>query len=146
MKHLWEVGYFLRLLRAKLKYGEMSRSPLRLLRVEWQGDAVECDWMARPPDPWDADLPVPIRERNESLQSLKDAMTVRDVVFSALPGVRTAKLRVYREVPHEPLHLIIAGSLSREDSPPIRIPSLVMRAKLSGLTFCLNDGVLGDLE
>ena len=146
MKGLWELGHFLRTVRARMKHGELSRGPLRLLRVEWVGKTGECDWMARPPDIWDADLPSDIRERHASLQALKDAMAMRDLFFFALPDVRKAVFRTYRESPREPPELIIVGALTRDAPAPERVASVAMRAKLYGFRFVLDDGVLEPLQ
>jgi hypothetical protein len=35
-------------LRIQLRFGRLSRAPLRLLRVEWRGDHVNCDWNSLP--------------------------------------------------------------------------------------------------
>jgi hypothetical protein len=130
-----------------MRYGELSRSGLKLLRVEWRDDTAACDWIARPPDPWDFDLRVDVRERTESLQALLDAIALRKALFSALPGIRSASLRGYRRYAADELPcLIIVGAVERDNEPPIRVPSLVMRAKLCGLHFSLHDGVLEALD
>ena len=41
--------------------------------------------------------------------------------------------------------LIITGTVTREDKPPLRVSSIAMQAKLCGLHFTLEDGVLGTL-
>jgi hypothetical protein len=139
MKALWEVVTFVRLMRARMRFGEFSRAPLRLLRVELRGREAECDWMARPPDVWDAGLRQPVRERNESLQALADAIAVRDLLFDALPHLDMAVLRAFRpSAAREPPELIIAGSVHRDDPEVYERASLVMRAKLSGFRFCLE--------
>jgi hypothetical protein len=139
MKALWEVVSFVRLMRARMRFGEFSRAPLRLLRVELRGQEAECDWMARPPDVWDAGLRQPVRERNESLQALADAIAVRDLLFDALPHLDMAVLRAFRpSAAREPPELIIAGSVHRDDPEVYERASLVMRAKLSGFRFCLE--------
>ena len=50
MRPLWEVADFVRSMRRQMRFGEFSRSPLRLLRVELREDTAECDWILRPPD------------------------------------------------------------------------------------------------
>ena len=69
-----------------------------------------------------------------------------DLVFSALPGVDTAALRASRpSAAREPPEIVIARSVSRE-APVTRLSSLVMRAKLYGFQFDLNDGALQRLR
>ena len=102
--------------------------------------------MARASDPWDSDLPIAVAEQNQALQALQDAMTVREFLFAALPEVRSANFRVYRPAEGEPVELIIAGTVTREDEPLPAVRSLVMRAKLCGLRFSLSDGVFEALS
>jgi hypothetical protein len=88
-----------------------------------------------------------VRERNESLQALLDAMALRQALFSALPGIRSASLRAYRRsTSDESPRLIIVGDVERANEPPIRVPSLAMRARLCGFCFSLHDGVLEALD
>jgi hypothetical protein len=116
-----------------------------MLRLEWRGDTLECEWIARPADPWDASLPTGIAERNQTVQALRDAMKIRGLVFDMLTEVNSAKFRVYRQSGTE-AELIITGTVAREDQPPPRVSSVVMRAKLYGLRFWLADGVLSRLQ
>jgi hypothetical protein len=146
MKELWEVGYFLRALRAKLKFGELSRAPLRLLRFNLEGQTAECDWLARPADMWDETLPRQVRERHTSMQALHDAIAIRELTFALLPDVRTADLRVFRQSAREPPLLIIAGTTARQEPEVTKVTSPVMRAKLYGFRFWLDDGVLVSLQ
>ena len=142
---LSQIGWFIRSLRIQMRFGALSRAPLRLLRLELQGDVVECEWMARPPDPWDADLPPAIGEHNASLQALEDALAVRELLFYLLPGVDGAIFRVYRPSTHDQPELIITGTVTRED-PNVKVLSLAMRAKLCGFRFWLDEGILGTLQ
>jgi hypothetical protein len=145
MNPLWELADLVRQIRRQLRFGELSRAQLRMLRLEWRGDTLECEWMARPADPWDASLPDGVAERNQTVQALRDAMQIRDLVFDMLTEVNSAKFRVYRQSGAE-AELIITGTVAREDQPPPRVSSVVMRAKLYGLRFWLADGVLGTLQ
>ena len=143
MRALWELGDFVRAMRREMRFGELSRTPLRLLSLEWHSDSVKCEWMARPADVWDADVSHLIRERKVTEQALKDAIAIRDLLFSVLPGITSANLRVYRE--GEPPELVIAGSVTR-DSPALNgIRSLAMRVKLCGLHFQMENGKLEPL-
>ena len=146
MRPLWEVADFVRATRRQMRFGEFSRAPLRLLRLELRDDTVECDWMARPPDVWDDGLRHSERDRNESLQALTDAIAMRNVLFDALPDVESAVLRVFRQPAREPPELIILGTVSREAPAVHRVSSLVMRAKLYGFCFCFEDGFLRPLR
>lgn len=134
------VGQFINRLQTRMRHGQASRAPLRLLRLELRGDALECEWIARPPDAWDADLPNHVAGRNESWQALDDALTIRQLIFSLLPDVRRAILRAYRG-PDRPDGLIIEGKVSPGEEP-VRVLSLTMRAKLNGFRFCIENGVL----
>lgn len=145
MKALWEAADFLRRLRRRLRFGELSRARLQLLRMEVRGDTAECEWIARPPDPWDFDLPADIAHRNHTFQALRDAIAIRELMFDMISDIQTAKLRVYRQSGSS-AELIITGTVSREDQPPFRVSSIAMQAKLCGLHFTLEDGVLGALS
>jgi len=142
MKPLWEAADFVRRVRRQLRFGDLSRAPLRLLRLELRGDLAECEWMARPPDPWDVDLRAGVAQRNQTLQALQDALAVRELMFDMLSEVRSAKFRVYRQLANDSAELIITGTVAREDQPPLKVSSVAMRAKLCGFHFSLEEGVL----
>lgn len=142
MKQLWEADDFVRNLYRRLRFGEFSREPLKLLRLELRRDEAECEWIARPADPWDADLPPSMGERNASLQALEDSLAVRSLLFAAVPSVSSAVFRVYRHIEPEHSELIITGTVTRDDEAAANVCSLAMRAQLCGLRFWLADGVL----
>jgi hypothetical protein len=143
MKPFWEAADFIRGLRRQMRFGELSRAPLRMLRMEMTEDRAECDWVARPADIWDSDLPSREGDRNASEQALRDAIRIRELVFAALPKVETAILRSLRPAGgREPPEVIITGITTREAPPVLRVPSLVMRAKLCGFHFAMEDGIL----
>jgi hypothetical protein len=102
--------------------------------------------MARPPDAWDAQLSAAVIQRNQTLQALQDALSVRDLLFYALSEVSTAKLSVYRSTLGGSADLIITGTVSRDDPSPFRVSSIAMRAKLCGFRFSLDDGMLSSLQ
>ena len=97
MKELWEAGEFIRKLRRRMFYGEFSRGHLRLLRLEVRTDGAELNWLARPADVWAVNLPRHIRDRDISLQAVKDAIGLRDLFFAALTDVEVAEFKAFRQ-------------------------------------------------
>jgi hypothetical protein len=150
VKGLLHVADFVRKLRAQMRFGELSRAPLRLLRLQLWPETAECDWMARSCDEWDAALPRRERERRASFQALQDALAIREMLFGVLPGVRSAELKSFRQSDRqsarEPPELVIFGTVTREAVPVEKVASPVMRAKLYGFRFFLDDGVLKRME
>jgi hypothetical protein len=147
MRLLWEISDFARAMNRELKFGELSRAPLRLLRLEWRGETVECEWLARRGDEWDQDLPMQLSGRNASEQALLDAIAMRDLLFDALPAVGAATLRVFRPTAEGTTHdQIIVGAVTRGEEIPRNVSSTAMRAKLLGFRFWLHDGVLEALQ
>ena len=140
------LGTFVRQLKLQARFGALSRARLRLLRVQIEGERAECDWLARPPDVWDSNLPAAVGKRNASVQALKDAIAVRQLLFRALPELQDAALRVYRQTALGALELIIAGTVTRAERPSKAVRSLAMRAKLLGLRFWMDEGVLENLH
>jgi hypothetical protein len=142
MRLLWGIADFGREVHRQMRFGELSRAPLQLLRFEWRGDVAECDWMARPADEWDRDVPRQVSDANVSEQALRDAIAMRELLFHALPGVGTASLRVFRESSRGTRDLIIAGLVTRGEVVSRNVPSTAMRAKLLSFQFWLQDGFL----
>jgi hypothetical protein len=142
VKQVFDIGYFFRALQVQMRFGDLSRAPLRLLRLELRGDTAECDWIARAADQWDGDIPRQARGENVSTQALEDAIAVRKLLFTSLPGVEKALFRVFRESAAGEVELIITGTVTREQQAARNISSLVMRAKLLGLQFWIEDGIL----
>ena len=145
MRHLCELGDFVRRMRTHTRFGDLSRAHLKLLRFELHGDEAECNFVARRADPWDAGLPAGVAERNVSAQALRDAISIRALLFQMLPDISKAVLRVYR-LTGESLELVITGVVRREEQAPATVRSLAMRAKLCGLQFWLDDGILESLH
>jgi hypothetical protein len=146
IKQLCDIRDFVLRLRVQLRFGRLSRAPLRLLRLEWRGDHVDCDWLARPQDEWDRDLPTRVGEGNASLQALEDAVGMRELLFYVLNDISNATFRVYRQVTESPPELIITGTVERPEPVRRLDDSLAMRAKMCGLQFCLDDGKLLPLQ
>jgi hypothetical protein len=138
MKELWEAADFVRNLHRRLRFRGLAHVSLNLLRLELRGDQAECEWLARP-DP-SAD------ERIASVQALEDSLAVRKLLFTAMPSLSNAVLRVYRQVEPEHTELIITGTVTRGEQVTDKVCSPAMRAKLYGLRFWLEDGVLGGLQ
>jgi hypothetical protein len=145
MKALSDAASFLRKARRKLRFGALSREPLLLLRFEWKGDSVECDWLMRPADRWDKDLPVHVARENQTLQALRDALNLREEVFKAFPAVVNAELHMFRADADRRLELVMTGSVSRANGAFERVASLAMRARLCGFHFTLDEGVLAKM-
>ena len=145
-EYLHEVSLFLRDFRSRMRIGEHSRSPLRLIRLHLDQGTIWCDWVARDPDPWDRVLPERIGRRHASLQALKDAIDARSLIFRSVQGADYAQIRVYRRTGEKSLETIIFGSLRRHGGGFRHIHSLVMRAKLLGFRFRLDDEVLSPLR
>lgn len=141
-EQLYGLSHFLFRLRTQLRFGELTRAPLRLLRLQIAADVVECDWLARSADPWDADLPPRIGRSHSSLQTLRDAIDVRALLFHAIPDAETAYFRIYRENAAQMREIIVTGCAQRNDNSARTVHSLAMRAKVLGFRFRLEDGVL----
>lgn len=136
------VSYFLCRLRRQLRFGEFSRAPLALLRLQLLSDAVEFDWLARPPDPWDADLPKHIGMRHASLQTLRDAIDIRSALFHSFPSIETAYLRTFRDSRGKEREMIVTGCAQRNDNSSRWVHSLTMRARNLGFRFNLDGEIL----
>lgn len=140
MKPLFDTVDFLGRARRKMRSGAYSRESLMLLRVEWKGDCVECDWLMRPVDPWDRDIPEHLARENQTLQALRDALNLREIVFKSFPAVVNADLRMFRANEDHRLELVMRGSTSRFNEVFYRVASVAMRAKLCGFHFTLAEG------
>jgi hypothetical protein len=145
MKVLLHAADFLGKVRRRLRFGALSREPLLLLRFEWKGDSVECDWLMRPSDPWDKDLPEHMARENQTLQALRDAMSLREVIFESFPAVINAELRMFRADGEHRLELVMTGKVNRYNDVFQRVASVAMRAKLCGFNFTLNAGEMEGL-
>jgi hypothetical protein len=141
-EQLFGVSHFLFRLRTQLRFGELTRAPLKLLRLQIVADVVECDWQARSPDPWEADLPARLGRRHSSLQTLRDAIDVRALLFHAIPDADTVYLRIYRENAAQMREMVVTGCTQRNDNSARAVHSLAMRAKVLGFRFRLEDGIL----
>ena len=142
MRALTETAKFLRQARRGMRSGDLSREPLLLLRVEWKCDSVECDWLMRPIDPWDRYLPQHLARENQTLQSLRDALQLREIIFRCFPAVSIAHLRMFRADENHRLELVMTGSVTRTNETLHRVASLAMRARLCGFSFNLDNGAL----
>lgn len=142
MTELFDAMDFLERTRRRLRFGKLSREPLRLLRLEWKEIIVECDWLMRPPDPWDKFLPAGIADKQVSIQALRDALLLREMVFKAFPRTQHAELRMFRRRQDGSSEVLLTGSVSRSDQVLQRVPSVAMRARMCGFQFSMTQGVL----
>ena len=145
MRALTEIVQFLRRTRKQLRSGESSREPLHLLRVEWKGDLVECDWLMRPVDPWDKYIPPHLATENQTLQALRDALKLRKIILRSFPAVSLAHLRMFRVDENHRLELVMTGSVTRWDEEFHRVPSVMMRARMCGFRFTVAEGAMRGL-
>ncbi len=146
MTELMEVSDFLRTAHRKLRLGRFSRVPIELLRLEWKSNSVECDWLMRPSDPWDKDIPTRVAEEHLTLQALEDAICLRDLVFRCFSQVSTAELRMFRADADHGLDLVMTGTVNRSNEVMRRVSSLVMRARLCGFRFTLRGETLESMS
>jgi hypothetical protein len=145
MKILLDAADFLRRAHRRMRFGELSREPLELLRLEWKRESLECDWLMRPADPWDVDLSPRLVEENQTFQALRDALMLRNIVFASFPGVDSAELRMFRIGADGLPELVMSGSVVRTNEILERVASIAMRARLCGFRFTLNEGPLEKL-
>ena len=146
MKELWEAGEFFRRMRSRARFGELSRAHLRLWRLELRSDAAAFEWLARPADVWAANLPGHIRDRDVSMQAVRDAVSLREMFFATFPWIDEAGFKTFRQEAREAPRLIITGTVTRDTPPAPRVTSPVMKAKLCGFHFQMDDGVLVPLD
>ncbi len=141
-KRICGIGNFARGLTVQMKFGELTRAQLRLLRFHLKENVAECDWLARLPDPWDAGIRPDISDRHTSIQALSDAVQVRRLLFDRLPDLDAAYLRIYRQRSVHLRELIISGHVHRETPSFRSVHSIAMRAKLLGFRFSLENDAL----
>jgi hypothetical protein len=77
---------------------------------------------------------------------LQDAVALREMFFATIPGVQSAEFRTFRQEARESPRLIVIGTVTREMPAVPRVTSPVMRAKLCGFHFQMDDGVLEPLD
>jgi len=139
---LTRASHFIRDFRFRLRHGELSRAPLKMIRFQVEGGSIQCDWMPRAPDPWDMHLPATQQLKHSSLQALKDALNVRALLFDAFPDAESAEVRIFREYDDYRREIVITGLLHRNDNSARNVQSLVMRAKILGFRFRMEGDVL----
>lgn len=142
VKQLWKASQFLRGVRIQMRFGELSRAPLRLVRMQMIDTVVECDWLVRQPDPWDVDLSRNVQQRHATLQTLRDAIDVRALLFDFMPEMETVHLRAYQQTSNHERELIIEGYAQRNDHAARGVHSLAMRAKILGFRFDIDGNAL----
>lgn len=148
MTELFAIADFVRRARTLARFDDFSRSSLQLLRLEWRKSWAECDWLMRLPDPWDEHLPARFVQERETQQALRDALSLRNLIFEAFPSLDRAELRMFRRLANQQheLMLMMTGSLERADEVLPRVASVAMQAKLCGFRFTLAEGVLESMS
>jgi hypothetical protein len=142
MKPILDTIEFFHALHTQMRFGEFSRLPIRVHRFEVVEDSAECEWLMRPPDPWDVHLPTWRQQEHCTEQSLRDALKIRELIFSGFPQVVRAGLRMYREVEGSSPELMLLGDVERDARDIRSVASLAMRARLYGFRFSLAGGAL----
>ena len=142
MRAVIDTIEFFHAMRSQMRFGEFSRLPIEVDRFQMQGDAAECDWFIRRPDPWDVHLPPRLQQEHRTEQALHDALKIRELIFRGFPRVQRAGLRMYRAAEGGAPELMLVGEVERETGGPGRVASLVMRARLYGFRFSLTGGAL----
>jgi hypothetical protein len=138
MKPILDTIEFFHAMRSQMRFGEFSRLPIRLHRFEIVGDAAECEWFMRPPDPWDVHLPARVQQEHLTQQALRDGIKIRELIFRGFPEVQRAGLRMYRAMEGGSPELMMTGEVERETGGFGSVASLVMRARLYGFRFSLT--------
>jgi hypothetical protein len=134
-----DVSHFLLRLRVQLQYGRLSRAPIQLLRLQLAEEVVECDLLARAGDPWDADLPDRVARRHVTLQTLRDAIDLRALLFRSVPEAKDAYFRIYRKDEQGSRELVVAGNIHRNDQSARGVHSLAVRARALGFRFRIEN-------
>lgn len=141
MNLIREAAEFVKKSCLSFRRGDFTREPLTILRLEWRKGNVECDWLMRALDPWDSGLPEQRILERQTLQAFRDALDLRALIFDSFSAAMEAQLRMYRADRDHRLELLMIGRTSRLNQCSDRVPSLAMRAKLSGFQFVLTNGV-----
>jgi hypothetical protein len=142
MRPILDTIEFFHALRSQMRFGEFSRLPIRVRRFEITDESAECEWLMRPPDPWDRHLSPRRQQEHLTEQALLDALKIRELIFRGFRHVRCAGLRMYREQEAGDPELMMVGDVERETHGLHEVASLVMRARLYGFRFSLTSGVL----
>jgi hypothetical protein len=142
MTDLFAISDFVKRARTMARFDDLTRSPLRLLRLEWRNNWAECDWLMRSPDPWDKFIPARLAQERETLQALRDALSLRNLIFESFIELDRAELRMFRTGADSQPELMMTGSLLRADEVLSRVASVAMQAKLCGFRFSMAEGVL----
>ena len=142
MQKLWDAADFVRKFRMRLRFGDLSRANLKLLRLELTGGAAECDWIARAADPWDETWRTLWPIETLQFRPWRIRWRCANCCFTRCLVFPRRVCRFTAQTPGADTELIIEGVVSRDEPPDRKIRSLAMRARLCGLHFWLDDGVL----
>ena len=71
-----------------------------------------------------------LAKENQTLQALRDALSLREAIFESFPAVINAELRMFRADAEHRLELLMTGKVNRYNDVFERVASVAMRAKL----------------
>lgn len=142
-KLIRQAADFLHAVQRQMRKGEATRDPLTMLRFEWKGDTVECDWLMRNTTS-EQDPAAELAHSTE--QGFRDALALRSLVFASFSAVMQARLRMFRSTPNHRLELLLTGTVNRLNPPYDHIPSLATRAHMMGFEFLLHEGFFAALS
>lgn len=146
MNLIREAAQFLKQARKSLRRDANTREPLTILRVEWEGGIVRCDWLMRSANVAGGSLSEHQALVRQSEQSLQDALDLSELIFDSFPAVMQAQLKMFRADRSHCLTLMMSGSVHRMESAlqsaSLKAMPLALQARKAGLQFELADGVL----
>lgn len=137
MNLIREASRFLKQSRTGLQRRRWIREPLTILRLEWRGGYVECDWLMRSEKTASG---KPANQHSE--QAFQDALDLRDLVFEFFPAVMQAQLKMFRATADHRLELVMSGEVQRLEPTSPKVLPLALRARRAGFQFELADGIL----
>ena len=144
-ERLCNVSHFLLRLQVQFQFGRHSRASLHLLRMEIIPEKIEFDCITKSSDPWETDPAEQNAKRRITLQVLHDAIDLRAILFRSVPDVDAARIRIYRNSGQYGRELIMVGHTHRNDQSALGFHSPIVRAKVLGYQFRLDNDYLKEI-